>query len=136
MARGVAIELRPLGANDPVVRDILREQARMVAGAARKRAPRRTGRLAGSISSRVATAGGKAAGIVTATAPYARFVHDGTGIYGPRGQMIRPRRARMLSWRDRDTGEQIFAKAVRGVPPRPFLIQALADCGLKGVRRS
>jgi hypothetical protein len=47
---------------------------------------------------------------------YAVFTR-GTGIYGPTGQPIRPKRAKVLSWKG--AGGQRFAfRSVRGAPPR------------------
>lgn len=45
--------------------------------------PRDTGNLAHSIGYRVEGEGWNVVGILRATASYARYVHDGTGIYGP-----------------------------------------------------
>jgi phage gpG-like protein len=46
---------------------------------------------------------------------YARWFQEGTGIYGPRGEPIRPVRAKALAF-----GGHFF-KSVKGQPPRPFL---------------
>jgi hypothetical protein len=46
--------------------------------------PRDTGNLAHSIGFRVEGEGWSVVGILYATASYARYVHDGTGIYGPK----------------------------------------------------
>lgn len=72
--------------------------------------------------------------------PYAIWVEKGTGIYGPRGAPIRPRRARFLVWegrldfagtssarlRPRSRRGLIFARQVRGRPATPFLQPSLA----------
>ena len=56
-------------------------------------------------------------------APYQEF---GTGIYGPRKQMIRPRTAKVLRWPKRGGGF-VFARQVRGVKPRAFFASALTQ---------
>lgn len=55
---------------------------------------------------------------------YAALVHNGTGLYGPHHQLIKPRDAKALRWRG-GQGEFIFAKSVKGMPPNPFLLDAL-----------
>jgi HK97 gp10 family phage protein len=55
---------------------------------------------------------------------YARYVHDGTGIYGPRHHLIEPTHAKALRWQG-NTGEFVFAKHVKGMPPNPFMKDAL-----------
>lgn len=63
---------------------------------------------------------------------YARFVHDGTGIYGPRKRVIKPKRAKALVWRSQQYGQTsgrfrgfVVAKSVKGMKPNPFLAAAL-----------
>lgn len=122
------------------------ERGNRVRNAAVRLAPRDTGALAGSITMEVVSGPEGPVVRVGSNLPYARFVHDGTGIYGPRGVPIRPVRARMLAWpvvnnRYRQTGgsrrykggrtqRYAFAKQVRGVPPRPFLRDALKAAGV------
>jgi hypothetical protein len=55
----------------------------------------------------------------------ARWVHDGTGIFGPRRERIYPRHAKALRWRDSRTGDFIFARSIRGMRPNAFLVDAL-----------
>ena len=66
-----------------------------------------------------ATAGGLSMTIIAAQ-PYAAYIHEGTGIYGPKGQMIRPVHAKALHWIGAG-GEDIFAKSVKGIKPNRFL---------------
>lgn len=54
-----------------------------------------------------------------AEAPYDYFQEVGTGLYGPLHHWITPKRARFLSWVDKN-GDRIFAKRVRGVKPQRF----------------
>lgn len=52
---------------------------------------------------------------------YALYQHEGTGIYGKRGQTIKPKRSPFLVFANPKTGELIFAKEVRGTPAKKFL---------------
>jgi len=122
---------RIIGAPDGMVGHRLGRLADEVANAARRRAPHDTGRLAGSIRARVGGRGGSLQGVVEATAPHARWVHDGTGIYGPRHRAIQSR-GRLMAWRG--NGEDVFARRVRGMPPNPFLKDAAeAVIGLRAI---
>jgi hypothetical protein len=44
---------------------------------------------------------------------YAKWPEDGTGIYGPRKAMIRPKNAKMLAWKS--GGKWHYARQVRAV---------------------
>lgn len=71
---------------------------------------------------------------VTNSAPYAAFVEQGTGIYGPLHRRITPVTARVLAWRTgavrltgasrirkgRELAGWAFAKSVAGRPATPF----------------
>lgn len=65
-------------------------QAKKIEGVARQIAPFRTGRLAASHVTLPTTGSNQYSKVyrVTAMAPYARFVHEGTGIFGPLGRPI------------------------------------------------
>ena len=56
---------------------------------------------------------------------YAIFVHEGTGIYGPKGVPIRPSRAKALVFTPYGAVKPVFAKQVKGMPANPFLVNAL-----------
>lgn len=69
---------------------------------------------------------------------YARYVHEGTGIYGPSHQPIRPVSARALRWPIKNnsgrgrrrfaggsTAGYVFSMRSSGSPARPFLRDAL-----------
>jgi hypothetical protein len=66
----------------------------------------------------------------TSNVGYARYVEEGTGLYGPKKRRIVPRRARVLSWvggGSRLTGKgagsrRIFAMSVSGRKPTPYLV--------------
>ena len=110
LARGVPAEMR---------RGMLRFVT-YAEGRAMGIVPTVSGNLRASITSGIE---GEADGYLTATAPYAVFVHEGTGRYGPAGQDIVPKQAKALAffW----MGKQRFFRRVRGVKPRPFFTQAI-----------
>ena len=56
---------------------------------------------------------------------YARFVHDGTGLFGPRHHYIVPRNGKYLVFTPRGELVAVFAKKVIGMKPNPFLKDAL-----------
>lgn len=45
--------------------------------------------------------------------------------FAPSGQLIVPKHGKFLVWRDRETGETIFAKQTKGMAPRPALRGAM-----------
>lgn len=85
----------------------------------------------GPVSERSATilAGG------TAGVGYARYVEEGTGIYGPRRRKIVPRQKKVLSWvggGSRLTGrgkgsKRFFARSVKGRKATPYLEPGAKD---------
>lgn len=92
-----------------------------------QRDPRRvnTGNLRSRIHVQLITIGGVPVVRVGTNVFYAVFVHDGTGIYGPKGVPIRPRVAKVLSWKTRG-GRRVFARQVKGMKPNPFLKNAVS----------
>jgi hypothetical protein len=56
---------------------------------------------------------------------YARFVHDGTGIFGPKHHYIVPKHGKFLVFTPRGELVAVFAKRVKGMEPNPFLRDAL-----------
>src|SRR5690349_3582480 len=63
---------------------------------------------------------------------YARWVHDGTGIYGPRQKKIVPRTKTHLVFRWKKMGNKLMVvKSVKGMKPNPFLKDALKAAGPK-----
>jgi hypothetical protein len=99
---------------------------------AKAEAPVRTGRLSGSsggrggISWKINEHGDRIDGNLNATAlnpetgeNYALFVHEGTGIFGPKKKRITPKNGQALKFKI--GGETIFAKSTKGQKPNPFL---------------
>lgn len=117
----------------PVARDMLRRGIRVQSQARRNLAggagkPRRidTGRLRASIYVRPTVSRGAPAVRVGTGVRYAVYVHEGTGIYGPRRAVIRPRRSGgYLVFRPRGAKGTVFVRSVKGMRPNPFLSDAL-----------
>lgn len=116
---------------------------RRVANAAREHCPVDEGRLRASITHTVTLTSATSAKVrIGSPLEYAKWVHEGTGIYGPHrtpivpvsakalkfkpGPMIGPLRAGQRRTSRRNTAF-IFRASVRGSPPRPFLTQGLED---------
>lgn len=94
---------------------------------AAKNAPVKTSNLANTHTSDVNADG--TVGTVSFTAPYAAYVHGGTGLYGPRKQMIRPAKKKALYW----PGAAHPVRAVRGMPARPFLSRAAGEADMEAL---
>lgn len=124
MAR-VRVELSPVDGTAPFVREAVRDRAEQVAEVARRIVPSDSGTLRDSIKVQVRRQGNQTVGIVEATAKHAMWVHQGTGLYGPHRQRIRPKRAKFLHWTDKG-GQEWFRRSVRGMKGRPFLTDALS----------
>ena len=121
-----AILASPSGA---VAKDLFR-RGKKVEGQAKKnlqRPPKRinTGYLRSSIHTELVSLGGKPAVRIGTNVYYAIFVHEGTGIYGPKGKMIEPQTAKYLSWKTKG-GKRVFALKVKGMRPNPFLKDAIS----------
>lgn len=122
---------------------------RQVQNAARRRCPVDEGRLRSSIDYTVTTTGGKVRMTCGSPLAYARWVHDGTGIYGPHATPIVPVSAKALKFEARGLrpgrrgptrapkgkGTLVFAKSVKGMEGRPFLTDALEEVFPGRVRR-
>lgn len=106
-----------------------------VQNAARKRAPVDEGTLRNSIEYVVEVAGTRTHIVIGSPLPYARYIHEGTGIYGPKGTPIVPVTRKALKFQVKGaTGRRrgadarwVFAKSVKGIEPNPFLVDALVD---------
>lgn len=56
---------------------------------------------------------------------YARWVHDGTGLYGPRHRLITPTTKQFLRFTPKGSTKVIFRRSVKGMRPNQFLKKAL-----------
>lgn len=59
------------------------------------------------------------------SAAYTPYVNYGTGLYGPRGQKIRPKSARLLSFKY--NGRKIAVPWTRGMKPRRFVEKSISQ---------
>lgn len=116
--------------NGPVAKDMLRRAIKVESAAKRNISgaggPKRvdTGRLRASITHALVMTTGKPIGRVGTNVKYALYVHEGTGIYGPRGAYIVPKKSRFLVFTAKD-GKTIFTKRVSGMRKNQFLKNAL-----------
>lgn len=112
----------------PVAKDLFRRGKKVEAAAKRnlQREPRRvnTGRLRSSINTQLFSLGGKVAVRVGTNVYYALYVHEGTGLHGPKGAYIYPKTAKFLSWKTRK-GIRIYTVRSQGMRPNPFLKDAV-----------
>lgn len=111
-----------------VAKDLFRRGKKVEARAKKnlENDPRRvdTGALRSNINTQLLSVGGKPAVRVGTNLYYAIFVHDGTGIYGPKGTPIVPKTKKVLAWKGK-SGNKIFAYSVVGMKPNPFLKNAV-----------
>jgi Bacteriophage protein of unknown function (DUF646). len=61
---------------------------------------------------------------IRSSSRYVNWVNDGTGIYGPRGQLIRPKTARLLG-PFKYKGRMIAVPWIRGIKPRKFVEKSI-----------
>lgn len=123
----------------PVAKDLLKRGKRVETRAKRNLAggtgsPRRinTGHLRASIGTNLLIHGTELAVRVGTGVYYALYVHDGTGLYGPKKTLIRPKLGRVLVFRSKVYGAKkgkykgkVVVAYVRGMRPNPFLKDAL-----------
>ncbi|MFR9675851.1 HK97-gp10 family putative phage morphogenesis protein [Streptomyces sp. TR02-1] len=117
---------------------LVREARRLgnrVLNAAKRRCPVDEGQLRASLAMAIDVQGpDRVVVIIGSPLEYARYVHEGTGIYGPRGRPIRPVRAQVLRFEVRNPrrtprgrGNVVYATEVKGQRPQPFLWEALVE---------
>ncbi|QGJ95812.1 tail completion or Neck1 protein [Gordonia phage EMoore] len=108
---------------------------RRVQNAARRRAPVDSGALRNSIEYVVTVGPNRTHVKIGSPLPYARYIHEGTGIYGPQGTPIVPTTRQVLKFQVKGSSGRrrgrdapwVFAKSVKGVKPNPFLVDALVE---------
>lgn len=106
----------------PVARDLLR-RGHAVENRAKGLCPVKTGRLRASITTQLVSTTVGPAVIVGTNVEYGRYVHDGTGLYGPNhARIVRPGGG-VMRWVS--GGKPVFARSTQGMPGRPFLKDAL-----------
>jgi hypothetical protein len=138
--------------NHPEIRALLTDRAtiigRRVHRFAQAFAPRESGRLASSIFVVVGQLPHAVYADIGTPLNYGLYQHEGTGIYAGRG-MIRARAGRVMRFRpgrstgplprgvehpERQARPWAYAMAVKGVPPNPYLVQALSAALGPGIR--
>jgi HK97 gp10 family phage protein len=92
-----------------------------VEAAAVKEAPVRTTNLANRIRKYVESR----RAIVKATAPYSIFVHEGTGLFGPRKEKILPKEKKALAFFI--GGKLLIRRSVKGQKANPFMARAFRE---------
>lgn len=124
----------------PAARDLIKRGIRVQNRARRNLAgatgsgPRRidTGLLRSSIHTNLMTGGPFLVMRVGSGQYYALWVHDGTGIYGPKARPIKPKVASHLVFKWKKMGnKQMFLKEVKGMRPNPYLEAAMVVANLK-----
>lgn len=116
-----------------IYRDMYRRGER-VAGMAKQRCPVDHGRLRSSIHTRMIKRNGTYLVEIGTNVKYALWVHEGTGLYGPRHARIYPKRGKYMVFKPRVAGGRlipaknrttVFARSTRGMRGTPFLRMAL-----------
>lgn len=123
----------------PATEAIMRHGNRVL-NRARQLCPVDEGRLRASLTLEIRITSAGPVARIGSNLDYARFVHEGTGVYGPRHTEIVPVNASVLRWPTKNnsgsgtrrfaagaTGGYTFSMHVKGSPPRPFLLQALRE---------
>ena len=105
-----------------VARDLER-RGRAVEMRAKQLAPVKTGALRGSIDTVILYRDGMPVARVGSGLRYSYFVHEGTGIYGPRHARIYPRGGSVMTFNA--GGRQVYVRWTRGAPGRHYLVDAL-----------
>lgn len=108
----------------PLARGMLKK-AKQVERRAKRLVPVNHGLLRASITARVVYRGSLPIGQVGTKVKYAIYVHEGTGIYGPRGTPITPKKSPFLVFKPKGSKNYIRVKSVKGMKATPFLRDAL-----------
>lgn len=126
--------------NGPVAQDLIKRgirvqtRARRNLGGSTGSGPKRvdTGLLRASISTQLLGSGQGLKMRVGTGVYYALYIHDGTGLFGPKHAVIKPKNGKFLVFRSVAYGAKhgkykglVFARSVKGIKPNPFLKDAL-----------
>lgn len=111
------------GGSGPVVRHIT-TLTRRTTNQAKRNVKVDNGTLRASVHGFVRVYPGQVVGRVGTPLIYGLYLHEGTGIYGPKHRPIRPIHRKYLRYQNK-AGQVIFAKEVRGVRGDKWLVRAL-----------
>jgi HK97 gp10 family phage protein len=100
----------------------MKDSTLLVEGKAKANVPKITSNLARTINSAVVPLGAEVKGIVSASANYARFVEEGTGLFGPKKELIRPKTKKFMKWNG--SNGPVFARTTKGQHPKHFMRDA------------
>jgi len=102
------------------------ELGRRVRRRAETTSPVASGKLRSSIAvGRVTFRGLTSSVKVSTNTGYGLYPEEGTGLYGPLGQVIRPKRAPFLVFQPRGLGHVIRVRSVKGQPGQHYMRDAL-----------
>lgn len=114
---------------DPIGRNMMKRGLRVESRAKEliSTSPKRvnSGRLRSSIRAIPIPYMGTFGAAIGTNVYYALWVHDGTGLYGPRHMKITPKRAKYLRFTPKGSSGAIYRRSVKGMKPNPFLRDAL-----------
>lgn len=99
---------------------MLKMAALMVESEAKQKAPIDKGVLRNSITNAIEGSEGNRFARVGTNIEYGVYQEYGTGVYGPKGTPITPKRGRFLVFKGKD-GNMVFARSVAGSPKREFM---------------
>lgn len=125
-----AIDRLLRGGSGPVVQHVT-TLTRRTENAGKRNVKVDEGILRASVTSAVTTSAAEVRGRVGTGLIYGLYLHEGTGIYGPRGTPIRPIHRQFLRFEvksgtaARGRRPVVFARQVRGVPGDKWLLRAL-----------
>jgi len=112
-------DTKKAGINSPaLVKAALVNSSSEMQSQMRQRAAHRTGTLQRSVLAEIDPDGMSAT--VSVAEKYGIFIEQGTGIFGPLGTPIVPKRARVLAWKG--SGGMVFARSVKGIKAKPFFV--------------
>jgi len=110
-------------------KNVISDTIRFIETKAKLNAPQRTGNLFRSISKEgpIKISSSEYVGIVSTgfSAPYARFVEYGTGMYGSRKAPIFSKTGNYMKWRE--NSKIIFAKSTKGQKPQLYMTRAVDE---------
>jgi hypothetical protein len=138
----VAIRALLSGDEGPVAKELLvrgyrvQSRAKQNLSGSTGSGPKRvdTGRLRASITVQLVRRMGYPAVRIGTNVKYGMWVHDGTGLYGPRHSYIYPKTKRYMRWRPKGSQGYVYAKRTKGMRGNPFLTEALEHAKLGRVQ--